>query len=108
MFAKVLSAFLLLSAVTAKLHDNCACHNGDSYNWRMTIDACAEYNDAGYEWGGATYDTPSGRCVQATPEDKLAGDQWEDACRKIAQTGFACADGKGTCYANPDEVRGSC
>ncbi|KAM0208167.1 hypothetical protein ACHAQI_007177 [Fusarium lateritium] len=98
MFAKVLSALFFLTAVTANLHDNCACHNGDSHNWRMTIDACTEYNDAGYEE----------QCVQATTEDKLAGDQWEDACRKVAQKGFGCADGKGTCYANPDDVRGRC
>ncbi|KAJ4005030.1 uncharacterized protein FIESC28_03237 [Fusarium coffeatum] len=108
MFAKALTVFVLLTAVTAKLHDNCACHNGDAYNFRMTIDACKVYNDAGYKWGGAAYDTPSGRCVQADAEAKLAGDQWEDACKEIASKGFPCADGKGTCYADPKDVRGRC
>ncbi|KAH7223019.1 hypothetical protein BKA60DRAFT_538466 [Fusarium oxysporum] len=104
MFAKIFSAFLLITAVTAKLHDNCACHNGDSYNWRLTVAACTEYNDEGYEWGGATYNETSGRCVQATTEDKIAGDQWEDACRKIAEEGYDCADGEGKCYANPKKT----
>ncbi|KAF5577872.1 hypothetical protein FPCIR_11855 [Fusarium pseudocircinatum] len=96
MFAKVFSAFLLVTVVTAKLHDNCACHNGDSYNWRLTAAACTEYNDQGYE------------CAQATAEDKIAGDQWEDACRKIAEEGYDCANGEGKCYANPSKVRGRC
>ncbi|RGP69512.1 hypothetical protein FSPOR_4616 [Fusarium sporotrichioides] len=108
MLAKVLSAFLFLSVVTADLHNNCACHNGDSYNFRMTMDACTVYNDAGYEWGGVAYDTPSGRCTQANAEAQIAGDQWEDACREVAAKGFPCADGKGTCFADPSEVRGRC
>ncbi|KAI1016137.1 hypothetical protein LB504_009255 [Fusarium proliferatum] len=108
MFAKIFSAFLLVTAVTAKLHDNCACHNGDSYSWRLTAAACTEYNDEGYEWGSATYNETSGRCAQATTEDKIAGDQWEDACRKIAEEGYDCADGEGKCYANPSKVRGRC
>ncbi|KAM0545756.1 hypothetical protein ACHAPJ_011180 [Fusarium lateritium] len=108
MLAKVLSAFLFLSVVTADLHPNCACHNGDSYNWRITTNACTDYNDAGYKWGGATYNGTSGRCTQANAEAQLAGKEWEAACKKIAQAGFPCADGEGTCYANPDEVRGRC
>lgn len=30
-------------------HASCTCHNGDSYNWRMTTAACTVYNDAGYQ-----------------------------------------------------------
>jgi hypothetical protein len=30
-------------------HDNCACHNGDSYNWRITIKACETYLAANYK-----------------------------------------------------------
>ncbi|KAF4974271.1 hypothetical protein FZEAL_8807 [Fusarium zealandicum] len=108
MLAKVLSAFLFLSVVTADLHNSCACHNGDSYNWRITTNACTEYNDAGYKWGGATYDGPAGRCTQASAEAQIAGKEWEAACKKIAQTGFQCADGEGTCYADPKKVRGRC
>ncbi|KAF4441828.1 hypothetical protein F53441_11913 [Fusarium austroafricanum] len=108
MLVNVFSVFMFLSVATAKLHENCACHNGDSYSFRLTMAACTEYNDAGYEWGGAKYDTPSGRCVGASGEDKIAGDQWEDACRKISKEGFACADGEGKCYANSDSVRGRC
>ncbi|KAI1043545.1 hypothetical protein LB505_010142 [Fusarium chuoi] len=52
--------------------------------------------------------TAVGACAQATTEDKIAGDQWEDACRKIAEEGYNCADGEGKCYANPDKVRGRC
>ncbi|KAF4345530.1 hypothetical protein FBEOM_480 [Fusarium beomiforme] len=105
MLAKFFSVFILASVAMAKLHDNCACHNGDSYNWRLTAAACEEYNDKDYEWGGAIYNHESGR---ATAEDKIAGDQWEDACRKIAEEGYDCADGEGKCYAKPDEVRGRC
>ncbi|TXC01840.1 hypothetical protein FocTR4_00009371 [Fusarium oxysporum f. sp. cubense] len=48
------------------------------------------------------------KCVQATAEDKIAGDQWEDACRRIAEEGYDCADGERKCYANPDKVHGRC
>ncbi|KAJ3522658.1 hypothetical protein NM208_g12767 [Fusarium decemcellulare] len=125
MLAKIFSAFLFLTAVTANLHDSCTCHNGDSYNWRMTTNACGKYNDAGYKWGGSVYDTPSGRvskpyfnktvpnandssAPKPTQRPQLAGKEWEAACKEIAQTGFQCADGVGTCYADPDEVRGRC
>ncbi|KAJ4328407.1 hypothetical protein N0V84_001090 [Fusarium piperis] len=108
MLAKTLSVFFFLTLATARLHDSCTCHNGDSYNWRMTTNACTDYNDSKFEWGGATYDTPSGRCTQITAEDKIAGKQWEAACKKIALSGFQCADGVGTCYADPDDVRGRC
>ncbi|KAF5027078.1 hypothetical protein F66182_790 [Fusarium sp. NRRL 66182] len=108
MLAKVFSAFLFLTAVTADLHANCACDNGQSYNWRITVKACEDYNASAYEWGGATYDAPSGRCVQADPEARIAGKEWEAACRKIAEGGFDCADGVGTCYAERKDVRGRC
>ncbi|KAM5341484.1 hypothetical protein ACJ41O_014515 [Fusarium nematophilum] len=108
MLAKLFGVFLLASLAAADLHESCTCHNGDSYNWRMTTNACTKYTDYKYEWGGATYDTPSGRCTQNSPDDKIAGDQWEDACKEIARTGFACADGQGTCYADPADVRGWC
>ncbi|KAG5746897.1 hypothetical protein H9Q69_011002 [Fusarium xylarioides] len=93
MFAKIFSAFLLVTAVTAKLHDNCTCYNGDSYNWRLTAAACTEYNDQDYKWGSASYNETSGR---------------EDAYRKIAEEGYDCTDGEGKCYANPKKVRGRC
>ncbi|EKJ77356.1 hypothetical protein NXS19_010729 [Fusarium pseudograminearum] len=108
MLAKVFSVVLFLSVATAKLHNNCACHNGDSYNFRMTMNACTVYDDADYQWGGVKYDTPSGRCTQEDAEAQIAGDQWEDACKEVAAKGFPCADGKGTCFANPKEVRGRC
>ncbi|OHF04127.1 hypothetical protein CORC01_00466 [Colletotrichum orchidophilum] len=107
--AKVASVFFLLSAASAKLHDSCTCHNGDSYNWRITIKACSLYASKNYQWGNGTYNTESGRCTQNTANDQLAGDQWEDACREIASSGFDCADGKGLyCKASPDDVRGWC
>lgn len=68
-------------------HGSCTCHNGDSYNWRMTTVACAEYDANEYpvyktlspsnttpedkhqltfpQWGGTSYDTPSGRVSKA-------------------------------------------
>ncbi|KAM0356371.1 hypothetical protein ACHAPY_006827 [Fusarium culmorum] len=96
MLAKVFSVVLFLSVATAKLHNNCACHNGDSYNYRMTMNACTVYDDADY------------KCTQEDAEAQIAGDQWEDACKEVAAKGFPCADGKGTCFANPKEVRGRC
>ncbi|KPM37538.1 hypothetical protein AK830_g9014 [Neonectria ditissima] len=99
---------MAFNVVTADLHDSCACRNGDSEIARITTLACTAYNDAGYEWGGATYDEGTGRCVQTTADDQIAGDQWEAACQQIATAGFACVDGEGTCYANPDDVQGSC
>ncbi|KAH6970624.1 hypothetical protein BKA56DRAFT_559006 [Ilyonectria sp. MPI-CAGE-AT-0026] len=108
MLARFIPAILFFALAAADLHDSCTCHNGDSYNWRMTTNACASYNDANYQWGGAFYDTPSGRCTQQSAEEQLAGDQWEAACKEIAKTGFQCSDGVGTCYANPDDVSGWC
>ncbi|KAH7128036.1 hypothetical protein B0J13DRAFT_611570 [Dactylonectria estremocensis] len=105
---KLFSTFLFLSLAAADLHESCTCHNGDSYNWRITTKACEIYNEAAYQWGGAVYDTPSGRCTKAGTDDRLAGDQWEAACQSIAESGFDCADGQGTCYASPDDVKGSC
>ncbi|KAF4775496.1 hypothetical protein HER10_EVM0011159 [Colletotrichum scovillei] len=107
--AKVASLFVLLSVASADLHDNCACDNGDSYNWRITTKACELYASKNYQWGKGTYNTETGRCVQNSASDQLAGKEWEAACREIASTGFDCADGKGLyCKANPDEVRGRC
>ncbi|KAL6410107.1 hypothetical protein AUP68_06518 [Ilyonectria robusta] len=108
MLAKVFSVVLFFAFAAADLHDNCACDNGDSYNWRITTNACTMYNDANYKWGGASYDTASGRCTQATAEDQIAGKEWESACKEIAKAGFQCADGVGTCYVDPDDVRGRC
>ncbi|KAH7131293.1 hypothetical protein EDB81DRAFT_808299 [Dactylonectria macrodidyma] len=105
---KVVSAFCFFSVALADLHASCTCHNGDSYNWRMTTKSCTIYNDAGYEWGGTTYDSASGRCTQNSSEENIAGDQWEDACKEIAKSGFDCADGVGTCYASPDDIKGWC
>ncbi|KAH8694417.1 hypothetical protein BGZ61DRAFT_532502 [Ilyonectria robusta] len=106
--AKIVSAFMALNMVAANLHDSCACRNGDSDNTRLTTLACTAYNEASYEWGSTTYDAASGRCVQATTEDQIAGKEWQAACQKIASSGFDCADGEGKCYASPDEVSGSC
>ncbi|RYP14499.1 hypothetical protein DL765_006335 [Monosporascus sp. GIB2] len=102
------SSLALAPSVLAKNHPNCTCHNGDSYNWRITTLACKEYARSGYENSNVVYDTPSGRCVQATSGDYLMGDEWEAACRAIAQSGFECADGQGTCFAKTDSVRGWC
>ncbi|KAH6892635.1 hypothetical protein B0T10DRAFT_458343 [Thelonectria olida] len=106
--AKVSSVFAAINVVAANLHDNCHCRNGDSAYDRITTLACEAYNAAGYEWGGTTYNADTGSCVKATSEDKIAGKEWEAACRQIATSGFACADGEGTCYANSDDVRGDC
>jgi hypothetical protein len=49
------------------------------------------------------------QCTQVTPDDNIMGDQWEEACRAVAQSGFQCADGSDNkCYANTQAVRGSC
>ncbi|EFQ27407.1 hypothetical protein CGRA01v4_04486 [Colletotrichum graminicola] len=107
--AKIASVFALLSVASADLHDHCSCGNSDSYNWRITIKACELYASKNYEWGKTVYDTPSGNCVKATDTDQIAGDQWEEACREVATSGFQCADGQGLrCTAPPDEVRGWC
>ncbi|KAH8660551.1 hypothetical protein BX600DRAFT_523543 [Xylariales sp. PMI_506] len=100
-------ALTFAGVVLGDLHASCTCHNGDSYNWRITTAACTVYNDAGYQWGGAEYDTPSGRCT-ADSDASIAGDQWEAACKSVATTGFQCSSGEGTCFAEPDDVRGWC
>ncbi|XDG07722.1 hypothetical protein ABKA04_007337 [Annulohypoxylon sp. FPYF3050] len=102
-----LSFALLAVSVRGDLHPDCVCNNDGTYNWRMTTVACTKYNDAGYQWGGSTYDTPSGRCDAASGA-QIAGKEWEAACKAIASSGFQCVDGVGTCFANPDSVRGSC
>ncbi|EPE03010.1 hypothetical protein F503_08624 [Ophiostoma piceae UAMH 11346] len=107
-FAYIFFFATLLASASADLHASCTCHNGDSYNWRMTTIACTAYNNADYKWGGTVYDTPSGRCTQESADSQIAGDQWEDACKSIAASGFQCADGQGTCFADPDDVQGSC
>ncbi|GKT55920.1 hypothetical protein ColTof4_11667 [Colletotrichum tofieldiae] len=107
--AKVASIFFFLSVASADLHDSCTCHNGDSYNWRITTKACELYASKNYQWGKGTYDTPSGRCVKNSDNDQLAGKEWEAACREVATSGFQCADGQGLrCNAPTDEVRGRC
>ncbi|EFQ29629.1 hypothetical protein CGRA01v4_14914 [Colletotrichum graminicola] len=104
--SKMAAVFLFVSFASANLHQSCTCHNGDSYNWRITIKACELYASKKYQWGSASYDTPSGRCVGSG--QGVAGDQWEDACREIAKSGFDCADGRGYCTADQDSVRGWC
>ncbi|WYZ33996.1 hypothetical protein EsH8_I_000272 [Colletotrichum jinshuiense] len=107
--AKVASLFVLFSVAAADLHDSCACHNGDSYNWRITTKACELYASKSYQWGAGTYDSASGRCVKNSDNDSIAGKEWEAACREVANTGFACADGQGLyCKAPTNEVRGRC
>ncbi|KAK2037580.1 hypothetical protein LZ31DRAFT_580020 [Colletotrichum somersetense] len=105
--SKLAAAFLFVSVASANLHDSCTCHNSDSYNWRITTKACQLYARSNYQWGQAAYDTPSGRCVAASGA-QIAGDQWEDACRQIAKSGFDCADGRGHCTADPDAIKGWC
>ncbi|WQF78738.1 hypothetical protein CDEST_03752 [Colletotrichum destructivum] len=106
---KIASIFFFLSVASADLHDSCTCHNGDSYNWRITTKACELYASKNYKWGKGTYDTPSGRCVQNSGTDQLAGKEWEAACREVANSGFQCADGQGLyCKAPTNEVRGRC
>ncbi|SPO03584.1 uncharacterized protein DNG_06267 [Cephalotrichum gorgonifer] len=102
------AAVLLVSSVMADLHDSCTCHNGDSYNWRMTTAACTVYDEAKYQWGGTYYNSTTGRCTQRASEDQLGGNEWEDACKRIASTGFQCADGVGTCFANTEDIKGWC
>ncbi|KAI0594885.1 hypothetical protein F4775DRAFT_595773 [Biscogniauxia sp. FL1348] len=97
----------LAVSVNADLHPDCVCNNGGTYNWRMTINACTMYNDAGYKWGGSVYNTPTGRC-NAAASSNIAGKEWEASCKSVATQGFQCVDGIGTCYADPDGVRGSC
>ncbi|KAK1574410.1 uncharacterized protein LY79DRAFT_566171 [Colletotrichum navitas] len=101
-----LSRELTPPASSANLHESCACHNSKIYNWRITTKACTLYASKNYEWGSASYNATSGRCVASG--EGVAGDQWEDACREIAKSGFDCVDGRGHCTANPDDVRGSC
>ncbi|KAI0886535.1 uncharacterized protein GGS22DRAFT_114782 [Annulohypoxylon maeteangense] len=99
-------AFLAVS-VRGDLHPDCVCNNGGTYVWRMTTNACTVYNNAAYQWGGSNYNTASGRC-DANSGAQLGGNEWEAACKSVAKTGFQCVDGVGTCFADPDEVRGSC
>ncbi|KAI1341211.1 hypothetical protein F5Y15DRAFT_27358 [Xylariaceae sp. FL0016] len=102
-----LSVLSLAISVRADLHPDCVCNNGGTYIWRMTTNACTVYNDAGYQWGGSAYNTDSGRCV-ANEGAQLGGNEWEAACKQVASSGFACVSGVGTCFANPDDVRGDC
>lgn len=60
------------------------------------------------QWGGATYDEVTGWCTQANSDARIAGKEWEAACRDIAQKGFGCIDGQGKCYADVGDVRGRC
>ncbi|KAH7361109.1 hypothetical protein BKA66DRAFT_552291 [Pyrenochaeta sp. MPI-SDFR-AT-0127] len=53
------------------------------------------------------WDANAGRCVGSNG-NYLMGKEWEAACRSIAGSGFACADGKGKCYAAKSQVRGRC
>ncbi|KAI3390951.1 hypothetical protein diail_8325 [Diaporthe ilicicola] len=94
----VLAAFA--GAALADMHSSCACNNG-GFNWRITSPACDAYGN------GVSYDTASGHCI-SEDGDALDGDQWQAHCQTVATEGFACADGKGTCYASTENVRGSC
>ncbi|KAH6664800.1 hypothetical protein F5X68DRAFT_279591 [Plectosphaerella plurivora] len=108
MLPKVFGIFFFSALASANLHTNCHCDNGEAYNWRITADACKTYNDANYKWGGATYDAATGWCTQANSDARIAGKEWEAACRDIAQKGFGCIDGQGKCYADVGDVRGRC
>ncbi|PSR80001.1 hypothetical protein BD289DRAFT_476353 [Coniella lustricola] len=99
----LLAAFVGFSL--ADMHYSCTCHNGDSYNWRITSPACAYY--APLRPADVTYVSSSGRCT-SNSGSQIDGDSWQAACQKIAVDGFACASGEGTCYADADSVKGSC
>ncbi|KAG8157386.1 hypothetical protein KVR01_012770 [Diaporthe batatas] len=94
-------ATVFAGVVVADMHNSCACHNG-GYNWRITAPACDAYGS------DVAYNNDSGRCESKSGDEVLDGDTWEGTCQKLAQEGFACIDGKGTCYASADTVRGDC
>lgn len=54
-----------------------------------------------------SYNTESGRCTSASG-NLIGGNEWEEACKKIATAGFDCADGQGKCYATTDAIKGWC
>ncbi|KAF6801189.1 hypothetical protein CSOJ01_11919 [Colletotrichum sojae] len=65
-------AFLVLSA-EARWHYSCTCHNGGSYIWRITSNACSSYNSYIFQtWpdsqNSVRYDTPSGRVSHRFPK----------------------------------------
>ncbi|GKT45880.1 uncharacterized protein ColSpa_06061 [Colletotrichum spaethianum] len=106
--AKITAIFLLFSFAFANLHDSCKCRNSESDNSRMTTSACETYSNKNYKWGKSAYDAASGLCIKSSQTDQIAGNEWEAACREVAVSGFPCADGKGHCTADPNEVRGKC
>ncbi|GME65508.1 hypothetical protein GTA08_BOTSDO05216 [Neofusicoccum parvum] len=100
---------VLSAGVAADDHDSCTCHNGDSYNWRITTAACDLYRSQNWRNGKVHYDTPSGRCTQDDGTQFVMGKEWEAACRTTAKNGFLCASGGGTCYQpDEDQIRGWC
>lgn len=48
------------------------------------------------------------QCTQGDGNARIAGKEWEAACREVAQKGFGCIDGQGWCYADTNDVRGRC
>ncbi|EKG11725.1 hypothetical protein MPH_11218 [Macrophomina phaseolina MS6] len=104
----VVAASLVGGAVADK-HNTCACNIIDNYNWRMTTKACDRYNEKGHPGGKVKYDTPSGMCMGDGEGNYVMGKEWEAACREAGDSGFACADGVGTCFQEDDsKVRGTC
>ncbi|KAH7063714.1 hypothetical protein B0J12DRAFT_694598 [Macrophomina phaseolina] len=101
---------ILTATAAAKRYNSCTCHNGDSYNWRITSKACELHTQWYPGRGEATYDTPSGRCkVNDMSSGFFTGDQWEAVCQEIGKTGFLCASGSGTCFQpEASEVQGWC
>ncbi|KAF9878765.1 hypothetical protein CkaCkLH20_03665 [Colletotrichum karsti] len=107
-------AFLVLS-VEARWHYSCTCHNGGSYIWRITSNACSSYNSYIFQtWpdsqNSVRYDTPSGRCTSVGPGGNVIdGDTMERMCKETAQNGFPCANNNAhTCFAEPDSVSSWC
>ncbi|WQF89947.1 hypothetical protein CDEST_14961 [Colletotrichum destructivum] len=97
----------------ARYHDSCTCHNGGTYNWRLTTKACDSERALLAQlksWGSVQYDTPSGRCRSVGVKDLISGDDFETLCKAVAsQVGFPCAfDNSLTCYADPDAVSSWC
>jgi hypothetical protein len=76
--------------------------------YALTLSLCHNIVLTCHQWGGATYDSATGWCTQTDGNARIAGKEWEAACRSVAQGGFGCVDGQGWCYAAVSDVRGRC
>ncbi|CCF37674.1 hypothetical protein CH063_08950, partial [Colletotrichum higginsianum] len=74
------SAVFFAFFADARYHDSCTCHNGGTYNWRLTTKACDSERALLAQqksWGSVQYDTPSGRCRSVGVTDLISGDDFE-------------------------------